>query len=228
MNESLHTIVILAMTADGKIADKMYSPARFGSTKDKAHLEERISLVDAVIFGGGTLRAYGTSLPITNSTLIESRKSRHQSWQPIHIVASASGKFDSQLRFFQQSIPRWLLTTKENRELWQNKPFFDRILIGDTLPNSRDFVWQPILAQLRSLGVQKLAILGGGKLVASLLAVDAIDEIWLTVCPIIFGGVAAPTPVTGVGWLQSQGIKLDLLEVKQVDGEVFLHYKIER
>ena len=219
-----HTTTILAITADGKIADYTRSAARFGSATDKAHLESQISLVDGVIFGAGTLRAYGTSLPISNTKLIKSRQNR-RSIQPIHIVVSASGKIDRRLKFFQQPIPRWLLTTKNNSQLWQNNNLFDRVIVGKTDANS-GFEWQEILAQLSDLGMQKLAILGGGELVASLLAVKAIDEIWLTVCPVIFGGVTAPTPVGGKGWLQSEGIKLDLLEVKYIDREVFLHYRV--
>jgi riboflavin biosynthesis pyrimidine reductase len=38
-----HTTVILAMSADGKIADVRRSPARFGSKTDIAHLEEQIA-----------------------------------------------------------------------------------------------------------------------------------------------------------------------------------------
>lgn len=227
MNHRPHTIVILAMTADGKIADKKRSPARFGSAIDKAHLEEQVSLVDGVLFGAGTLRAYGTSLPITNPQLIQSRKNRAQSLQPIHIVVSASGKIDYGFKFFQQPLPRWLLTTKDGDScLWQDRRFFERVLIGETCSNTSSFIWQPIFAQLQSLEMQKLAILGGGKLVASLLAINAIDEIWLTVCPLVLGGVDAPTPVAGVGWLQSQAIELDLLEVKSLGQEVFLHYAV--
>ena len=219
-----HTTTILAITVDGKIADFTRTAARFGSATDKAHLESQISLVDGVIFGAGTLRAYGTSLPISNTKLRQSRQDRG-SIQPIHLVVSASGEIDSGLKFFQQPIPRWLLTTKDNSQLWQNNNLFDRIIVGKTNSQS-SFEWSEILPQLFNLGMQKLAILGGGELVASLLAVKAIDEIWLTVCPVIFGGVTAPTPVGGKGWLQSEGIKLDLLEVKHIDREVFLHYRV--
>lgn len=225
MNHRPHTTTILAVTADGKIADYTRSAARFGSATDKAHLESQISLVDGVIFGAGTLRAYGTSLPISNTKLIQSRQNRGQSLQPIHIVVSASGKIDSGLKFFQQPIPRWLLTTKDNSQLWQNNNLFDRVIVGKTNSKS-SFEWSEILAQLFNLGIEKLAILGGGELVASLLAIGAINEIWLTVCPVIFGGVTAPTPVAGKGWLQSEGIKLDLLEVKHIGQEVFLHYRV--
>ena len=224
MNYRPHTTTILAITADGKIADYTRSAARFGSATDKAHLESQISLVDGVIFGAGTLRAYGTSLPITNPKLIQLRQNR-QPIQPVQIVVSTTGKLDPQLKFFQQPIPRWLLTTSESSQFWQNNNLFERIIVGQTDSNSR-FVWQQILAQLYDLEITKLAVLGGGKLVASLLEIGAIDEIWLTLCPVIFGGSVAPTPVSGKGWLQSDRIELDLLEVKQIEQEVFLHYRV--
>ncbi|MCY7385725.1 MAG: hypothetical protein LH628_24815, partial [Microcoleus sp. CAN_BIN18] len=52
--------------------------------------------------------------------------------------------------------------------------------------------------------------------------------LWLTVCPLILGGVDAPTPVEGKGFLADLAPKLELLAVKQVDQEVFLHYKVDR
>lgn len=212
------------MTADGKIADKAKTAARFGSNADKAHLEAQIALADGVIFGAGTLKAYGSSLPITNPNLLQQRQEFIKPLQPVHILVSASGKINIQERFFQQAIPRWLLTTNHKSET----SVFERVLIGKFLKESNSFDWQTILPQFKQLGIAKLAVLGGGELVASLLSVDLIDELWLTVCPIILGGRNAPTPVAGIGFLQSQGKKLKLLEVKQIDQELFLHYKISR
>ncbi len=220
------TTVILAMTADGKIADRIKNPARFGSNEDRAHLEAQIALVDGVIFGAGTLRAYGSSLPITNLNLLQQRQETNKPLQPVHIVVSASGNLNHQDRFFQQLIPRWLLTTETGAVAWQDNQRFERVIIGKLLKNNNSFDWQEILAELKQLGIENLAILGGGELVASLLSLDLIDELWLTVCPIIFGGKNAPTPVEGIGFLQSQGKKLRLLEVKQIEREIFLHYKL--
>ena len=225
------TTVVLAMTADGKITDRASSPARFGSKADQLHLERQISFVDAVIFGAGTLRSYGTTLPITNLELLQARKKRSQPPQPIHIVCSASGKIAPQLRFFSQPVPRWLLTTATGAKFWQEKTEFEHILISRDdrqTKYSQLIEWTAILSQLKQLGIDKLAILGGGKLVASLLEVDAVDEFYLTICPFIFGGQNAPTPVEGRGWLQQQGRQLELISVKQIDREVFLHYKVKR
>lgn len=222
------TTVILAMTADGKIADEKRSPARFGSAADKAHLEEQISLVDAVLFGAGTLRAYGTSLPITNQNLLQQREKRSRSPQPIHIVCSASGEIDPKLRFFQQPLPRWLLTTATGAKLWQEKREFAKILVFETKNNlNKSLDWSEALTQLKLLGIDKLAILGGGELVASLIKANLIDELWLTICPVIFGGREAPTPVEGIGFSQQQAQRLELLSLKQVGQEIFLHYRLQ-
>jgi 5-amino-6-(5-phosphoribosylamino)uracil reductase len=75
-------------------------------------------------------------------------------------------------------------------------------------------------------GVEHIAVLGGGEIVAALLAVDLIDELHLTVCPLLIGGKNAPSPVEGAGFLQGQAPQLELLSVKQVEGELFLHYRV--
>lgn len=227
MKDKLKTTAILAMTADGKITDYHNSAARFGSSHDKVHLEKQVSLVDGVMFGANTLRAYGATLPVTNPALLEERKKRSQSPQPVQIVVSKSGNLNSEWRFFQQPIPRWLLTVSNGAKKWQNMPEFERILLAQSVESKDISVdWISTFTQLQQLGMHKLAILGGGELIASLIAKDLIDELWLTVCPIIFGGQTASTPVGGRGFLQSEGKKLSLIEVKQIKSELFLHYQI--
>jgi 5-amino-6-(5-phosphoribosylamino)uracil reductase len=219
-----YTTVVLAMSADGKIADVSKSPARFASAKDRSHLEKQIALADGVLFGAGTLRAYGTTLPVSNPQLLETRKQLGKSPQPIQIVCSASGKIDPEIRFFSQPIERWLLTTDKGAKIWQQTPDkkFDRILIAETTEEKID--WSKAFDRLNELGLHKLAVLGGGELIASLLAVDLINELWLTLCPLILGSRNAPTPVDGVGLLSAK--KLKLLDLEKIDEEVFLHYRV--
>ncbi|MEL6438269.1 MAG: RibD family protein [Cyanobacteria bacterium J06621_8] len=225
MNSRPHTTAIVAMTADGKISDFQRSPARFGSASDKIHLEQQISVVDGVIFGADTLRAYGTTLTVSNPVLLQERTRRSQFPQPVQIVVSASGNLDQKWRFFEQPVPRWLLTVPSGADQWGDQAGFERVFIfPQSQVNSLKIDWAATFAQLKALSLNKLAVLGGGELIASLLAEDLIDELWLTVCPLILGG-NAPTPVGGQGFIQSQGKKLTLLEVKQVGQEVFLHYE---
>jgi 5-amino-6-(5-phosphoribosylamino)uracil reductase len=249
----IHTTVILAMSADGKITDTALTAARFGSANDKSHLEQQVAASDAVLFGNGTLRAYGTTMRVISPDLVKQREEQGKPPQPVQIVCSRSREFDPNWRFFQQPVPRWLLTghdadvsngqdarsTRDElscgtgilpvaKRLIDNGTIcqFDRTLTTKTIEGEID--WIDAFQQLEALGIKRLAILGGGKLVASVLAAGLIDELWLTVCPLILGGVDAPTPVEGKGFLADLAPKLELLAVKQVGGEVFLHYRCDR
>jgi len=221
-----HITAILAMSADGKISDVGRSPARFGSATDKAHLEQQIAKVDAVLFGAATLRAYGTTLSISDPQLLRQRQHQHYPPQPVQIAVSQTGNLDSSCRFFQQPLPRWLLTTPEGAIPWETQPEltckFDRILTAPT--HEGGFYWNGIFVQFAQRNIKRLALLGGGALVASLLAGDWIDELWLTVCPVILGGATAPTPVDGLGL--SMPKSLTLLSAHPVGQEVFLHYRL--
>jgi 5-amino-6-(5-phosphoribosylamino)uracil reductase len=220
------------MSADGKITDVALTAARFGSANDKSHLEEQVAASDAILFGNGTLRAYGTTLRVISPDLVKQREVQGKPPQPVQIVCSRSREFDPNWRFFQQPVPRWLLTGKDCGDTALPSPSsmpdckFDRTLIAKTTAGEID--WIDAFQQLETLGIKRLAILGGGKLVASVLAAGLIDELWLTVCPLILGGVDAPTPVEGKGFLADLAPKLELLTVKQVGGEVFLHYRCDR
>lgn len=219
-----YTTVVLAMSADGKIADAQRSPARFASPQDKLHLEQQIAAADAVLFGAGTLRAYGTTLRVLDPQLVAQRKEQKLAPQPIHIVVSKQADIDCQLPFFRQSVPRWLLTTSAGRAKQWQREFFEQVLVCQTA-DAQGIDWTAAMQKLAIMGVQRLAVLGGGEVVAAMLAVDLIDELWLTVCPLLLGGSNAPTPVGGTGFNATLAPRLELLSVQEVAQEVFLHYR---
>jgi 5-amino-6-(5-phosphoribosylamino)uracil reductase len=227
LTNHLRTTIILAMSADGKIAAVNRAAARFGSPADKAHLEAQVAQADAVLFGASTLRAYGSALRITRPELLHQRQQHDRPPQPVQIVCARSANFDPDWVFFHQPLPRWLLTTPASAQLWQQRPEFDRVLAAPSVASQpEEFDWNKIFQQFAALGIQRLAILGGGSLISSLFAFGLIDEMWLTVCPLVLGGTTAPTPVAGSGFLETTAPQLQLLEVRTIDHEVFLHYRI--
>lgn len=220
------TTVVLAVSLDGKIADRQRSPARFGSAADKHHLEAQIAKADAVLFGAGTLRAYGTTLRISHLELLQQRQAQNKPPQPIHVVCSASGNINPQIAFFRQAIPRWLLTTEIGAQQWADQDGFERIIQAEDASGLVD--WLAAFQTLATLGCDRIAALGGGELIASLLTVDCIDEFWVTICPLVLGGRTAPTLVEGAGFLEAIAPRLELIEAQTIDQEVFLHYRIIR
>ncbi|MES1025843.1 RibD family protein [Gloeocapsa sp. BRSZ] len=223
-----HTTVVLAMSADGKIADIKRSPARFASSVDQAHLEKQLATADAVLFGAGTLRTYGTTMSISHPQLLQQRLEQNLPSQPLQIVASLSAEIDPRIRFFRQQVSRWLLTTTPGARHWHEGVEFERILVCEA-PAANGIDWVSALQQLADLGISRLAVIGGGELIASLIADDLIDEFWLTICPLILGGVDAPTPVEGTGFPSEQlAPRLELLSAEVIEQEVFLHYRRQR
>lgn len=235
----IHTTVVLAMSADGKIAKSDRSPARFGSARDQAHLETQIARADAVLFGAATLRAYRTTMIVKQPALLDRRAALGKPPQPVHIVASSRGDFDPNLRFFCQPVSRWLITTAEPD---LTSPF-EKIILAPQKNAYRDsqinspvdssinsqatggaIDWLQAFEKLATLGIKKLVVSGGGELVAALIALDLVDELWLTVCPVILGGREAPVPVAGLGLPEQR--QLQLLTTEVVGAEVFLHYRL--
>ena len=220
----LKTTLVLAMTADGKISDVQKSPATFGSSRDSAHLEEQMAKADIILVGSGTLNDGGGAVLVTNPELVQARIIRGQTPQPTQIICSRTGKIDGELGFFEQPIARWLLTTKVGAGDWLDLRKFDRVLICETATGDID--WDLVRIQLIELGIETICFLGGSALAASLFAVDFIDEVWLTICPVIYGGVDAPSAVSGIGFTPELAPRLKLLSVDRIEQEIFLHYQV--
>ena len=67
---------------------------------------------------------------------------------------------------------------------------------------------------------------GGGKLNDSLLRANLVDEINLTICPLILGGKAAPTIADGIGFRNlAKAARFKLHSLEEADKEIFLTYR---
>lgn len=224
--------VVFAVSADGKISDVDRQPARLGSRADLAHLERQVALGDAVLMGAGTLRAEGSVIQIKAPDLLADRSRRGQPPQVRQVIVSASGRIDPVAPLFNQAVPCWLATTVTGAETWRDRVRlagqkgdggFERVeILGDAPQGGLDLAG--LLRLLRQLGIQRLVALGGGGLVGELLLLDAIDELWLTVCPWLVGGALAPTAVDGPGLPLAHKLPLVLQTIDRLGDEVFLHY----
>jgi 5-amino-6-(5-phosphoribosylamino)uracil reductase len=221
---AIQTTVVLAMTADGKISAVDPQAPRDSDEADQAHVEYQVSLADLILVGAGTIRAEGVSFTIRNPELLAARKVRGQSPQPITCVVSGSLDLSPDLPFLSQDIERWILTTRtgleRNSDATTLQKLAELIDLGDT-----DLDWDQAYSLMAERGINKVVALGGGSLTAALAKVGRIDDWWLTIWPVIYGGKDAPSPVEGEGFVPNAAPHLQLVETRQIGSELFLHYR---
>ncbi len=93
--------VTFAMTVDGKITTKNFTPVDFTSREDKMHLLRQRALGDAVLIGHSTLKHDNVRLGLPHPELREARIARGQSPYPLRVIVSNEGRIDSRLKIFQ-------------------------------------------------------------------------------------------------------------------------------
>jgi len=216
-------IVNFVMTADAKISTRNRTPSNFSSKADKCRLLEIRSLGDAVMVGRVTVATDAMSMGISDANLRKERVAGGKTLVPLRVIVSKGGRFDPAWKVFTKADSPLLLCTGTpipEREVRKFPSFVQFLeLPGGTI------AMRFLLELLRShWGVKTLVCEGGPTLMGSLLEEDLVDELYLTVAPLIFGGVKAPG-LTGLpGTFLKTERRFRLKEMDAREGEAFLHY----
>ena len=210
----------MAMTADGKIASTNRKVTTFGSRNDHQRLLELRTRADAILTGAGTLNAQ------PDITLGPAPK---QKPAPVRVIVSGSGQVDVQHEIFRTPGAPVIVLASERilaRRLKELKKVADAVYVCGA--NNVDF--EAAFKFLREHhGVKRVLCEGGGRLNDSLLRAGVVDEVNLTICPLILGGQDAPTIADGIGFDQlDDAVQFKLHTRKQVADEIFLTYRTVR
>lgn len=178
-------LINFAISADGKIGTSQKGPSRFTSKADLDRLLQIRLRADAILVGRGTLEADEMSMTIPAEL--------NPSKQPLRCIISRSGKFDTGHKVFHSLGGKiHLVATEPPADLTKDSyrehgAQFHHLSLPEFLAYAKT-----------TLGIETLLCEGGGSLVKDLFALDAIDEINLTIAGhSLIGGKGAPT-ITGI------------------------------
>ncbi|MFM7268240.1 MAG: RibD family protein [Cyanobium sp.] len=214
--------LVLAVSLDGRLAPAGGGAAQLGGRGDRRVLEEALTWADGAMVGAETVRLHGSTCLIRDLDLLEQRRAAGLSPQPLALVVSSSGGLPVDLPLFRQPLERWLLAA-ESPEAAAAGP------IAEPPAGFRRRLgfceWTAVLAEIRALGLQRLVLLGGARLAASLLREDLVEELQLTLCPHLLGG--GHTWIPGGTALTAPG-RWQLRECRPLEGdELLLRYRRE-
>ena len=207
--------IVIASSLDGRITFPDGGESHLGSKEDRKMLDKNLSLVDATIFGLGTLKAHQSTYLIKNH--VESNEEKISKNQPISIVASNSKKFNSNWKYFRQPIRRWLISSSKVDNS-SNNEFEKELFFEDS--------WKKTLISLKKQGINDLALLGGAKLINSFIKEDLITDIKITIIPRIIGGRYTWIPPEQTNAIFNLKRLWEIKSIKNLmNNEIHVHYK---
>lgn len=218
--------VTFAMTLDGKITTKNFSPVDFTSREDKTHLLRQRALGDAVLIGHSTLKHDNVRLGVPDPKMREARVARGQTPYPLRVIVSNAGRIDAGQKIFQTNISPIVIFSTTRMPSRHQKALREKATLHLSAARSVDLAW--MLQQLRrDYGVRSVACEGGATLFRALLEEDLVDQLNLTIAPFLFGGANAPT-LTGLSKaFLPRAVRCSLTEMRIVGEECFLTYRIK-
>jgi riboflavin-specific deaminase-like protein len=217
-------LVNMAMTADGKIATANRAVSSFGSRRDHEHLLELRTTADAVMSGARTVGSGKITMGPGGAKFQRLRLRRGLAEFNLRVIVSGGGNVDPRAEIFRHRFsPVIILTTgRAKKNLAALRGAADEVKIC----GAREIDFHTALPWLRERWkVKRLLCEGGGEVNGALFRAGLVDELHLTVCPKIFGGRNAPTPVDGAGVLKlADAAQLKLKSARRMGEEMFLVY----
>jgi riboflavin-specific deaminase-like protein len=220
-------ILNFAITIDGKASTAKQTPSGFTSAFDKHRLLEIRSRGDALMVGRNTLLIDQMSMGLPDEALRRARLRRGQSEYPIRVVISNSGDLPVNLNIFKHRFsPIVVYSTTRMPETKQTELRLKAELHLST--NDRLSLMEVLNDLYETRQVRTLVCEGGPQLARALAELDVVDELFLTIAPILAGGAKAPG-ILGTSGTFLPSSRIYRLESMKVEAsECYLHYVADR
>ncbi len=209
-----YVILNAGMTLDGKIASRS-GDAQISCEEDLLRVHKLRSRCDAVMVGINTVLKDDPRLTVHR---IKAAKN------PVRVVVDSKARTPPSARVLNREAKTIIATTKKagKKKLSRLKKHADVVICGEEkvdLPR--------LMKLLYRRGIKKLLLEGGGALNWGMLSSGLVDEVMVSIAPVIVGGAKAVTIVEGEGFEKIRnGVKLKLRKSYKLGKDVILEYKV--
>lgn len=220
-----YTFINIAMTADGKIDTFERKGSAISSKQDKQRVDELRAAADGILVGGGTLLGEAPKLTVKSEALREGRVSQGRSPNPIKVGVVTVADVQPDSDFIKAGDSRKVIFTTSqtsNSQLERLRALGVEVFVDE----SQRVDLSKMMLTLKRIGVDHLMVEGGGTINFELMRLGLVDELFIYVAPMIFGGANAPTLADGFGVPRERALDIKLTGVEQWDdGGIVLKYR---
>jgi riboflavin-specific deaminase-like protein len=191
--------------------------AGLGSEADTLLLTELRAVADAVLIGTGTIRAEGYGRLVRNPDRVSRREAAGMAETPTAVLISRSFDIPWKAAIFDAADQPVIVYTGADAAPPEVAAPLEVVRLDDCSPEAA-------FADLRARGVRSLLCEGGPTLTSGLLEAGLVDELFLTVTPMLSGEPEALRMVEGEGL--HEPARLTLEWVLRHDDELYLRYAV--
>jgi riboflavin-specific deaminase-like protein len=216
--ERPYTVANMVMSADGR-ATRAGRTEGISSDADRDLFHALRAQVEAVMVGTGTISLEGYG-PLARRPEVRKRRAElGLSDSPLGVTASRSLELPVDAPLFADPGSRIVVVTNSDRE----PPACAAELIVERVPGEElDLVAGAQRLRERH-GVRAMLLEGGPTLLAAMLAVGLVDELFLSIAPVLVEGTE-PSLVEGTAFERDPG--LELVSVLEHESFLFLRYRV--
>jgi riboflavin-specific deaminase-like protein len=165
----------LGQSLDGRIATEAGASHYVTGRRDIERLHRLRALVDAVIVGATTVVQDDPRLTVR---LVDGPN-------PVRVVLDPSEQVDAERRVFADTTASTLVVRRGPESANQADPLGPALYVPSSMRGGLDLA--VLLDQLRSRGLRRILVEGGGVTVSRFLQAGLLDRLHLTVAPLLIG-----------------------------------------
>lgn len=215
-----YVVAKFAMTADGKIATKSGDSKWITGEYARQKVQHMRHQYMAIMVGIGTVLA--------DNPMLNVRIDRLKS--PIRIICDSKLSIPLNCQIVQTAKQYKTIIAHASNDTTKINALTNLGLELLYIPDANGTVDLPaLLKHLGQQGIDSIMVEGGGTLLDSLRACNAIQQVEVFIAPKLFGGANAKTPMQGIG-IDSvcEALPMQLMNVTRLDEDVLLSYQVKR
>jgi riboflavin biosynthesis pyrimidine reductase len=219
-----YVLANMVATVDGRATLSGRSQPLSGAA-DRALFHGLRAAVDGVLVGAGTVRTERYGRMIAEQTTRRLRRERGLSEEPLACIVSGRLAIDQDLPLLREPSARVAILTSSSASLPASGAQVDYVR---TASEGRLDLGAALVELRERFDVGSLLCEGGPHLCAQLLAAGLLDELFLTVSPLLAGGEPAGGEALRIlaGTELQPPVGMELLGVLQCDSFLFLRYGV--
>lgn len=215
-----------AMSLDGKLSTYERKQVKISNKQDLERVDALRAGADAIMVGSNTVAIDDPKLAVKSSELRRQRTAKGLPENPAKIMVGSIKNIRSDGEFLNYGNAEKIIFTTEKEDKAKIAALRKKAIVyvlGKEKTNICEMI--DILA---GLGIKRIMVEGGGTLNYEMLEAGLVDEIYVAIGPMLFGGKDAPTLADGTGLPYDKAIKLETIGMEKLGDVYVLRYKVLR